>query len=183
MLTWLDIIVLVLIGGAAVLGAFRGFVTEILSLFAWVAAIVAVKILHTPAAHFLKGVTRSESGAQVLAYVLIFGIVFFGGRMTAAALGRRTRQSVLGPVDRALGLGFGALKGLLIATSIYLGGSLVYDMIYGSAADRPASVRASRTYPLLNASGRAVVDWVQRRRAASADPDHNSSVDNSSSKE
>jgi hypothetical protein len=33
-------------------------------------------------------------------------------------------------------------------------------------------VRNSRTYPLLNASGRAVVDWVQRRRAQAAEPDN-----------
>ena len=51
---------------------------------------------------------------------------------------------------------------------IFLGVNLVYDTIYGGASERPGFVRNSRTYPLLNASGRAVVDWVQRRRAAQA---------------
>jgi membrane protein required for colicin V production len=90
--------------------------------------------------------------------------------MVAASLGRRTRTSVLGPFDRALGLGFGALKGLLIATVLFLGVNLVYDTVYGGKSERPGFIRTSRTYPLLNASGRAVVDWVQHRRTRAADP-------------
>ena len=37
-------------------------------------------------------------------------------------------------------------------------------MIYGPEADRPEWMTVSRTYPLLNASGRAIVDWVEARR-------------------
>ena len=41
----------------------------------------------------------------------------------------------------------------------------VDDKIIASAeADRPEWMTASRTYPLLNASGRAIVDWVEARR-------------------
>ena len=39
MLTALDIVVLVLIGGGLLLGAIKGFVAEALSLFAWFAAV------------------------------------------------------------------------------------------------------------------------------------------------
>ena len=172
MLTAMDIIVFLLIGGGAVIGVMRGFVMEVLSLFAWAAAIFALKLLHGPVANLFVHVVKSPSGASVLSFVLVFAAVFFGGKMIAASLGRRTKKSVLGSVDRALGLGFGALKGLLIATVIFLGVNLVYDTIYGGASERPAFVRNSRTYPLLNASGRAVVDWVQRRRAQAASPDN-----------
>jgi membrane protein required for colicin V production len=168
MLTALDIIVLLLIGGGAVLGVIRGFVTEILSLFAWAAAIFALKMVHTPVSNLLAGMIGTKSGAAVLAFILVFGVVFFAGKLVAASLGRRTRQSVLGPFDRALGAGFGALKGLLIATVLFLGVNLGYDTIFGGTSARPQWLRTSRTYPLLNASGRAVVDWVQHRRAAAA---------------
>ena len=168
MLTAMDIVVLLLIGGGAVLGVVRGFVTEVLSLFAWAAAIFALKLLHGPVASLLVHVVKSPSGASVLSFVLVFGVVFFGGKLVAAQLGQRTKKSVLGSFDRILGLGFGALKGLLIATVLFLGVNLVYDTIWGASSARPEFVRNSRTYPLLNASGRAVVDWVQRRRAAQA---------------
>ncbi|UAK26641.1 CvpA family protein [Sphingomonas nostoxanthinifaciens] len=163
-MTALDIFVLLLIGGGAVLGLVRGFVTEILSLFAWGAAMFALKLLHTPATHALTGFTHSEGGAAVLAFLLVFGVTFFLGKMIAASLGRRTRQSVLGPVDRLLGLGFGGLKGLLVATVLFLGINLAYDTVFGGTSARPQWLRTARTYPLLNASGRAVVDFVHRRR-------------------
>jgi membrane protein required for colicin V production len=38
-------------------------------------------------------------------------------------------------------------------------------MVYGPEAERPEWMTASRTYPLLNASGRAIIDWVEARRA------------------
>lgn len=163
-LTGLDIIVLLAILGGATFGLLRGFITEIISLFAWVAAVFALKLLHTPVSRMLTHVVGSESGASVLGFALIFLVVYAGGKLIAAALGRRTRTSVLGPVDRLLGFGFGALKGLIVVTLAYLLVNLGYDTIYGQAAARPVWMRDSRTHPLLNATGRAIVDWVGKRR-------------------
>jgi len=177
-LTALDILVLLAIFGFAALGLLRGFVTEVLSLFAWVAAILALKFLHTPATDMLTRVVGTHSGASVLAFILIFLIVYIGGKVTAGAIGGGMRSSILGPLDRALGFGFGALKGLIIATLAYLLINLGYDTIWGGQSARPEWMRNSRTQPLLNATGRAIVDWVAQRRkagAAHAVPDGNSS--------
>ena len=164
-LTALDIVVILLVGGGAVFGLLRGFVTEILSLFAWVAAVIALKFLYAPVAHLLAKPIGTGAGAAVLAFALVFGVVFIGGKLIAGSLGRRTRSSVLGPLDRALGLGFGALKGLIGATLLFLVINLGYDAGFGGASKRPDWLRASRSYPLLQASGRAVVDFVAARRA------------------
>jgi membrane protein required for colicin V production len=155
-LTALDIIVLILVGGGLVLGFMRGFIGEVLSLLAWVAAIVALKFLHTPATAALSGV--------VLALALVFGIVFIAGKLIARQIGTAAKRSVVGPFDRVLGGGFGALKGLILATLLYLAASLLYDTIYGRSAVRPQWMVQSRTWPLLNASGRAIVDFVEARR-------------------
>src|SRR5688572_2641384 len=111
-LTALDVITLVLVGGGLVLGFLRGFIGEVLSLLAWVAAIVALKFLHTPLTEALSGV---GTGAAVLAFMLVFGVVFFGGKLLARQIGSATKRSVVGPFDRVLGGGFGALKGLIFA--------------------------------------------------------------------
>ena len=52
----------------------------------------------------------------------------------------------------------------ILATLFFLLANLATDMIYGGHADRPEWMTESRTYPLLNATGRAVVDWVETRR-------------------
>ena len=62
-MTALDIIALLLMGGAGILGLQRGFVTESLSLIAWVAALVAVRIFHAPVRAILEGTVGTWGGA------------------------------------------------------------------------------------------------------------------------
>ena len=165
-LTALDIIVLLLVGGGLVLGFMRGFVGEVLTLLAWVAGVVALKVLHEPVSAALVEPVGTPAGAAVLAFVLIFGIVFIVVKLIARRIGNATKKSAVGPVDRVLGGGFGALKGLIGATLLYLAANLFYDTTHGRFAERPEWMRNSRTFPLLYASGNAVVDFVERRRGA-----------------
>ena len=148
-LTALDIFVLLAVGGAAVLGLMRGFVTEVLSLFAWVAIVFALKLFHTPLAHMLAGSVGTVTGAAVLAFAIISGVTYFGGRMVARAIGARTRDSILGPVDRALGFGFGALKGLILASLGFLLVVLMTDTVHGG---RVASARLADPVAHLSAA-------------------------------
>ena len=162
----LDIFVLLLLGGGAAIGFVRGFVHEVLSLFAWVVAIAMLKLFHT---QLWTGIQNSfasnPAAAAVLAFALLFIPSFLIVKLLARSIGGRTRRhSMLGPFDRVLGGGFGALKGLLGVTLFFLLANLATDMIYGGDADRPEWMTESRTYPLLNATGRAVVDWVETRR-------------------
>jgi membrane protein required for colicin V production len=175
-MTALDIIVLLLIGGGAVLGLMRGFVMETLSLIAWILAIFAIRLFHASVTDLLTPFVGTESGAAVLAFALVFGVTFAAGKFLAHALGKRTRTSVLGPVDRVLGAGFGAVKGLIGATLIFLAFSLVYDTIYGATADRPDWLSRSRSYPLLGASGRAISAFVDERRFGDAENAANASA-------
>ena len=160
----LDIFVILLLGGAALIGFVRGFVHEVLALFACIVAIAALKFLHGPVQHMLLNPVGSETGASVVAFALIFFPAYIIVKLFARAVGGRARRSILGPVDRVLGGGFGMLKGLLGATLFFLLANLATDMVYGARADRPEWMTSSRTYPLLNATGRAVVDWVETRR-------------------
>jgi membrane protein required for colicin V production len=165
-MTALDIFVfLLLIGGAAV-GFIRGFVHEVISLFAWIVAIAMLKLFHS---QLWSGIERSfhttSAAAAVLAFAFLFIPSFVLVKVVARVLGGRTRRhAVLGPFDRALGGGFGGLKGLLGATLFFLLANLATDMVYGPQSIRPDWMIRSRTYPLLNSSGRAIVDWVQARR-------------------
>jgi membrane protein required for colicin V production len=160
----LDIFVILMLGGGALVGFVRGFVHEVLALGAWLAGIVALMMFHAPVTAGVDGLTSSEPAAAALAFVLIFLPVFILVRLLARSLGKRSRRSVLGPVDRFLGGGFGMLKGLVGATLVFLLANLVTDMIYGPRAERPDWMTSSRTFPLLNASGRSIVDWVETYR-------------------
>jgi membrane protein required for colicin V production len=165
-MTALDVFVfLLLIGGAAV-GFVRGFVHEVISILAWIVGIAMLKLFHTQLWTGIENTFHTSAAAgAVLAFALLFVPSFLIVKLLARSLGGRTRRhSVLGPFDRTLGGGFGLLKGLLGATLFFLLANLATDMVYGPQADRPEWMTKSRTYPLLNASGRAIVDWVQARR-------------------
>ena len=165
-MTALDVFVfLLLIGGAAV-GFVRGFVHELISLLAWLVAIAMLKLFHTQLwTGLINSFHMGSAAAAVLAFAILFLPSFLGVKFVARSLGGRTRRhAVLGPVDRVLGGGFGALKGLLGATLFFLLANLATDMVYGPQADRPEWMTKSRTYPLLQASGRSIVDWVEARR-------------------
>src|SRR3954454_3801852 len=101
-MTALDIIVLVLVGGGMVLGARRGFTGELLSLAAWIVAIVALRLLHTPATDLLEAPVGTRAGAAVLAFFLVFGIVLLAGKLVARQVSGGVKRSVIGPVDRIL---------------------------------------------------------------------------------
>jgi membrane protein required for colicin V production len=163
-LTALDIVVLLLVGGAAVLGVMRGFVHEILSLGVWVLVVLGLKFAHTPLTAALADVVGSTGGAAVLAFALISGILYFGGKLIANRVGKGVRTSMIGPVDRALGFGFGALKGLIFASLLFLLLVLVTDTFGGGPRERPEWVTTARTYPLLNATSGSVSDFIERRR-------------------
>ncbi|MCW2369420.1 CvpA family protein [Sphingobium sp. B11D3D] len=159
-MTVLDFAVLLLIGGLAVRGFLRGFVTESLSLAALIGAIVAVRLFHAPFTALLDTIVGAEYVAALLAFVAVFGVVFMLGTLLARWIGDKTKTSLLGLFDRTLGLGFGAIKGLLVATIAFVLFTIGYDAIYGVQTNRPDWMRLSRSYPLLSASGSAMSGWM-----------------------
>ena len=98
-----------------------------------------------------------------MAFALLFLPTYIAVKLFARAVGGKARRSILGPLDRLLGGGFGMVKGLIGATLFFLLAHLATDMVYGPTATRPEWMTSSRTYPLLNATSKAVVDWVETR--------------------
>src|SRR6478672_3268047 len=162
----LDLFVFLLLIGGAARGFVRAFVHGVISLLAWLVGRAMLKLCHPQVWSGLQNSTGSSSAAAaVIAFALLFVPSFLLVKLLARSIGGRTRRhAVLGPVDRVLGGGFGMLKGLLGATLFFLLANLATDMVYGPQADRPGWMSKSRTYQLLNASGRSIVDWVEARR-------------------
>lgn len=183
-MTGLDIITLLIIAGAAILGFLRGFTTEVLAFLAWILVVVAVKFFHAGLSAILAPMIGTEGGAAVLAFAVLAGLSYFGGRLIANTLGGQMRNSMLGPIDRALGVGFGVAKGLILVSMGFLVLMLVLDTFEGGRTHRPKWITRSVTYPLLDTTSAAIGDFVDRRRKG--EPvfgGENASVDDASSEE
>lgn len=164
----MDIVVLLLVGGGTILGFSRGLVQEVTSLLAWLLAFLAVRFFHAPLTALLADYVSAPGAAAMLAFVLLFVGVFAVTRWASRAMGQRSRASLVGGFDRGLGAGFGAVKGLALATVLFMGVTLLYDIGYGSAA-RPAWMTGSRTYPALGATSAALSKVIAERRAEARD--------------
>ena len=162
-MTGFDIAVLLMVGLSAVTGFARGFVQEILALFAWVFALFAIRFLHTPMTEFFEPSIGSGSGSAVLAFAILLLVPYAVVKLIAGWAGRSSRNSILGPIDRVLGFGFGALKGMIIVVLAFSILVLGYDTVWGPKG-RPGWITQARTYPFVNVSSEALVQMIAERR-------------------
>jgi membrane protein required for colicin V production len=162
-MTGFDIAVLLLVGLGAITGFLRGFVEEVLALLAWIFSLIAIHYLHTPITEFFVPKIGTSSGAAVLAFALLLLIPYAAVKLLGNRLGRASRGSVLGPIDRVLGFGFGAVKGILITVVGFSILVLGYDTVWGPGG-RPDWITQSRSYPFVNASSEALVKMIAERR-------------------
>ncbi|MCC7394698.1 MAG: CvpA family protein [Sphingomonadaceae bacterium] len=166
--TIFDILVLIALATGLISGFLRGLVQELLSIAALVAAFITLRFAHLPLSDVLE--PRVGVGAPLLAFALIVAIVGGGGKYLATRIGAQSRASLIGPVDRLLGAGFGILKALLIVTTIFMLFTIGLGIWYGDADERPEWLESSRTYPLLRASGSVVSAIVAERLATDGAP-------------
>lgn len=178
-MTGFDIAVLLIVGVGAIAGFLRGFVQEILALAAWIFALFAIHFLHTPLTLALEPTIGTSSGASVLAFALLLLVPYACVKLIANWAGNQSRASVLGPVDRVLGFGFGAIKGMIIVILAFSVLVLGYDTVWGPGG-RPDWIKQARTYRFVNASSDALVKMIgeRRRQVEQADVDDARPADN-----
>ena len=169
-MTGFDIAVLLVVGFGAIAGFVRGFVQELLALAAWAFSLFAIRFLHTPLSEFFIPKVGTESGASVLSFALLLLVPYAMIKLVANWAGAKSRNSVLGPIDRVLGFGFGAIKGMIIVVLAFSILVLGYDVVWG-AGGRPVWITQARTYPFVNASSEALVVMIARRREAAVEAD------------
>ncbi len=163
-MTGFDYIVLLIVGIAAAGGFMRGFMQEVLSLAAWVLAAFAIRFLHTPLTLALHDYIGTDITTSLLAFALLLLIPYAAMKVIANNVGSASRNSLLGPVDRVLGFGFGALKGTVIVVIAFSLLVLGYDSVWGYKG-RPTWITTARSYELVDASSRALVEVLAERRA------------------
>ena len=162
-MTALDMALLLLMGGMAVTGFLRGVVQEVLSLLAWAVAVIAVRLFLAPVTDLVGVWIGAGASASLLAFGGLFALTFLAGKLVASRVGQGVRSSMVGTVDRMLGGGFGALKGLVVATLAFLAFSLGYHFLFGPEAALPRWITTARSFPLLNASGEAMSQAIHSR--------------------
>jgi membrane protein required for colicin V production len=163
-MTGFDLLILLIVGIAAVGGFMRGLVQEIFSLAAWVLAAFAIRYLHTPLTLAMQNVLGTHVSTSLLAFALLLLIPYAAMIVIANNVSPASKNPVLGPIDRVLGFGFGALKGVLITVLAFALLVLGYDTVW-SYKGRPTWMTTARSYEFVDASSRTLVEVLAERRA------------------
>ena len=119
-LGWVDIALLSVFGLSVLVGLWRGFAFEIVSLLGWVVAFVIANTFGPGVADFMP---FRDPGSPVwlwVAYVLVFVLVLLTCTLLARMLRALISATPLSLVDRLLGGLFGVARGALILVVVGL---------------------------------------------------------------
>lgn len=116
-----DLAVLAVLLGFTAIGAWRGFVREILSLLTWGAAVVVGWLFADEAARLFEGLIDDEVARRVVAFAALFAAVFAVGLLINFLVNRfwlKNRPARL--VNFLAGGLFGALRGAVVVALVFL---------------------------------------------------------------
>lgn len=159
----LDIIIAIIVGIAAIGGFMRGLVQEVLSLASWVMAALALHFLHPSLTDGLSSVYRAETPVALFAFVLLLLIPYAAMKVIVGSASDAADGAVLGPIDRVLGFGFGALKGALMAVFAFALLVTGFDESWGYTG-RPNWITSARTYSAADTFSRQLLPAIAVRR-------------------
>ncbi|NUR22402.1 CvpA family protein [Frateuria sp.] len=122
-MNWIDYAILVALALSVLIGLWRGLVSEVLSLAAWIAAFWAAWVLGpVVASRFGHGISL-PAARILLGYGLCFVAVLVLGALLRFIVRRLLWSTGLGGLDRLLGMLFGFARGVLLVTlAVFLAG-------------------------------------------------------------
>ena len=123
-MTVFDYAVLAIVAASVLLGAWRGLVSEVLALAAWVAALLTARELAPGMAPVFSDWLKEPALQYAAAFAVIVVAVLVTVALTRLALSRLLRAIGLGPLDRFLGAVFGVARGVLVVLLCVLVGGL-----------------------------------------------------------
>jgi len=151
-ITLLDIILLSVMLISGLLAMIRGFMREILSIAAWIAAAAATLYLYKRLMPFAE----SYFNNQYVAAGVVIGGVFLGTLLIVSIITVRISDMILdsriGALDRTLGFLFGLGRGLIIVAVAYM----FFDWLVPQKS-QPAWVNGAKSKVVLAGTG----DWLR----------------------
>lgn len=118
----IDILIAVALLISIVVGLFRGFVKEAISIAALLVAIWAALYFGPEIGDVSKSWIKSEELQTWFGRILVFTVILSLGGLIGWGISKLVRLSVLSGIDRLVGAIFGAARGVLFVALFILGG-------------------------------------------------------------
>ncbi|MDI9408602.1 MAG: CvpA family protein [Candidatus Pacebacteria bacterium] len=146
-----DLLIIGFILASAIFAMLRGFVQEVLRIVAWVLAVLAANWLYPLVKPLFEGWIGPGVGANILGLIVPFISLLVVFLVVAVWLTYRIKDRAPIPFDHSLGFIWGAIRGAIILSIVYLGMILVLG-----ANSEPAWLKNSLSHAYLQTGA----DWV-----------------------
>jgi membrane protein required for colicin V production len=127
-MAWVDIAVFGFIILSGLLAFGRGLVREVLGIGAWIGAGVAAFAGLPMMREWVRTWMTSAEWIDPISFIIVFLISLIVFSLVAKAIGGFVRNSVLGGLDRTLGLLFGLARGACVIIIAYIIGQMVFPI-------------------------------------------------------
>lgn len=121
-MTFFDLFVLAIIGASVAAGALRGFVRALIASVGLAVGFLVASHTYAQAGAFLRGlgVVESVEAGDAAGFLLMVGVVLLAGFILGESARAGLRRAKLQWFDRALGAGFGLVRGVAVCSVVYL---------------------------------------------------------------
>lgn len=116
-----DIGIIIILGYCSIRGFFRGFIKELFSLIAVFGGGYAACTYYTHVARLLSKWIDKAAYLNILAFLILFIGIFIIISLLGVLIKYLLNIVFLGWIDRMFGIGFGAIKGILITSVLLMG--------------------------------------------------------------
>jgi len=123
-MSWLDLVILGIIGLSALISLIRGFVKESISLVTWIVAGIIALRYFSPMGDLLEPFIVAPTIRNVAGFAILFVSTLVVGAIVNFIMSQLVSKTGLSGTDKALGVVFGAARGVLIVTMVVLLASL-----------------------------------------------------------
>jgi membrane protein required for colicin V production len=123
-MAWIDLVIIGVIALSALISLIRGFVKESISLVTWVVAGLLALRYYSPMADLLEPFIESVTLRNWVGGGILFVATLIVGAIVNFIVSQLVSKTGLSGTDKALGVVFGAARGILIVTMIVLLASL-----------------------------------------------------------
>ena len=153
--TFLDCLIVLIIVVSAIYAGWRGFLWETLTIFAWAAAAFACLYFGPYIIPLTRSLVHEDWLASLLAYAAVFLAVFIPLAFMTARFSASVKNSPIGPLDRAAGVAFGIVRGLVIVGLAYLAFTYFIPI-----RNQPGWLRDARLLPVVQSSADVLLSVV-----------------------
>lgn len=158
-ITWFDLVALAIVAFSGIMAFARGLIREIFSIVALIGAAVAAIYLAERVRPFIEQFTPLDGMLATLAAgLVVFLVVFFAILFLTSVVAKTAHESTeIGSFDRAAGLAFGILRGVVVvALFVLLLRQATGSPQISPQASMPEAIANARTYPIYESVAVAI---------------------------